>query len=48
MTVQDEGGSTIEWGEVAPDVIKSGFWDDDGFWQDDPFWTDIATGDRTE
>lgn len=54
MTEQNEGGSTIEWGARAPDVIHGGFWDDNGFWndisawQDDPMWTEIATGDRTD
>lgn len=54
MTVQDEGGSTIEWTQRTPDVIGSGRWNDDWTWNDDvrwadaPIWTTVSTGDRTD
>lgn len=54
MTVQNEGGSTIEWSEVSPGCIEAGEWEDTGFWldvnfwRDDPFWSEISTGDRTD
>lgn len=54
MSEQNEGGSTIEWRVRDPDVIATGYWDDDGqwddlrLWEDGPLWTDVATGDRTD
>lgn len=54
MTVQNEGGSTIEWEARTPDVISRGSWNDDGYWNDDLTWADAsiwtvqATGDRTD
>lgn len=54
MTVQNEGGASIEWSQRNSVCYDKGFWDDDGVWVDDGTWADseiwgvIATGDRTD